>query len=108
MTTTVSTLFRQLLLPQRMRLAAEVLAEATDRYDRLAGIDAKLGERGSWDAANLRRMADRWEADDKEAAEKDKLARELADAFRASVDVGGSALDIARALIDNGWTKTEP
>lgn len=94
-------------LPERMRAAAEVLVEASRRYDSERGSVVTNFAATSWDAANLTLVADRWEAADAAEAEKDRLARELADAFRLRADDGATALAIARELVADGWTKGE-
>lgn len=102
-------------LPQRMLWAADVLAEANERYN--LHPDAPCS--ASW----LRNEARHVEDEDKEAAEKDALvedlARELFNAQSARYpnrnelkawDEAGTCRDdsmgLARALIDNGWTKS--
>lgn len=70
MTTTVPTLFRELPLPQRMRLAAEVLDEANKRNRR--------GSMCQWDVDRLRVMANLLEREEAEKDERDRIVEEIA------------------------------
>lgn len=91
-------------LPERMRAAAETLVEASKRYSEEHGLLPEQFEATSWDAANLRVVADRWETLDAEQAAADALAIELA---RTLYDAGWHQVTErqVRPLIDDGWTK---
>jgi hypothetical protein len=81
-------------LPARRRYAAEVLGEASGRCP----DDANW-----WSPYSLCRFADKWEAEDREKADREALVEELVR------DVSNSQWwqpkCMARTLIDNGWTK---
>lgn len=87
-------------LPDRMRAAADTLDDVNARYD---GRFADGSPLPAWDAANLRHVADRWEAEDSEQEERvQELARALYNAGWAKVTTNQ-----ARQLIADGWTKGE-
>lgn len=95
-------LLQNATLPERMRAAAEVLHEASRRYDREHGTVKTDFALTSWDAANLRIVADRWELVDRKNAEEGLLATALLDAGWIGVTITD-----ARKLINDGWTKGE-
>ena len=93
-------------LPQEMREAADVLDVANDRN--------KLLPDTPWSPLQLREYADKWEAEDNVAAEREAMAEELArnvlSAFGVfwSLDILAERdkwLQMTRKLIAAGWTK---
>jgi hypothetical protein len=89
-------------LPERMRAAAEVLVEASRRYDGQGGAIATDFATTSWDAANLRIVADRWENQDRESGQVADLASALFNAGWHRVTT-----DQAKQLIADGWTRQD-
>ena len=96
--------FRGLPLWERMREAASVLREAEKR----AGSEAPH----YWAASILLASADRWEAEDRVAAERERLVKELRQEILAGVisevsneSPWNSAEIVARKLIDAGWNR---
>lgn len=103
-------------LPDRMREAAKTLREADER---------RSGHRTvyeyAWQPRELEAAADRFEAEDRAKAEREAMAEELAtfmvavqaDNYPGRADLRdpectkarGDALEIARRLIADGWTK---
>ena len=92
-------------LPQRMRYAAEVLAEAEVRYSQVAH---ELG----WDITGIRSVADKFEsedrADDEHTALIEELAKELSCAESVVLPERGFNYAKARRLIESGWRKGDP
>lgn len=108
-------------LPQRMRYAADVVAEAQKRYA------DRPGDTAPWSAKHLRQFAVKWEAEDREVAEREDLVKELLkDLCEAMMPGCGSFLSdyiadntdgsyvddtldrVARGLIESGWHKGDP
>lgn len=102
-------------LPQRMREVAKVLREADTRRQ---GGD--LGLEYSWTASSVEFQADRFEAEDRAATEREAMIEELAQQMyniaagidrlgirwgAASADKAEKYLTVARNLVDAGWTK---
>lgn len=90
-------------LPQRMREAAKVLSEATERSG--SGVVY-------WDPTGLRACAARLEAEDNAAAEREAKEWELAAEFIEALPAGtglhlGIFYNAARKLIGAGWTKAD-
>lgn len=95
-------LLQNATLPERMRTAAETLVEASKRYSEEHGKLPEKFEATSWDAANLRTVADRWENLDREAEQVGALTYALLNAGWVGVTTAA-----ARQLINDGWTKGE-
>ena len=91
--------FALLPLPQRMRAAADVLEDATNR-------NGGHEDTSVWRAQQLRVVAEQWEREDAQAAGKEQAVEELAQEITDIRGVfGGGSSYIARKLIDAGWTK---
>jgi hypothetical protein len=101
-------------LGQRMRYAAEVL-EAVNKRIGIASPD------WHWRPSELRSEAEHVEAEDREAAEREEMVRQMArDLFTASYDDSPVAAPFydttlqrvyggrARKLIEAGWRKGDP
>lgn len=106
-------------LPQRMREAAKVLREASHRHGTGHVDDERGANEMKWNAVKLGHWADRWEAEDNAAAEREAMVEELArwlysywpTSYPFDEDKSGAkALYMAQArrLIDAGWTKADP
>jgi len=93
-------------LSMRMRIAANILEEFNDRRDN-GGAIAYTGD-APWRPSELRREARHVEDEEQEAAERDLMVEELAEALcEAHNEVNSSDpfAPVARWLIDNGWRK---
>lgn len=103
-------------LPQRMRAAAHVLSDAASR---LHPNDAPGWYLSTWSSDSLTRAADRWEAEDREFAERAEWVEQLAEAIAEGRGYQAylnslNAVDqlecrnLARHIIAKGWRKGEP
>lgn len=104
-------------LPERMRQAADILEEASARYDRLRNKGAKRPgdyELVDWRPANLRYVAGQFEHEDQDQARKgiiDQLCRDMCAGLWPSGVGEDRVLLVARAhverlaeeLYDRGW-----
>jgi len=94
-------------LSMRMRIAANILEEFNDRRNNGGAIFPYTGD-APWRPSELRREARHVEDEEQEAAERDLMVDELADALcEAHNEVNSSDPfgPIARILIENGWRK---
>lgn len=79
--------FAKLPLPQKMRAAVDVVEEAQQRHNPLMLMNPSVVP---WDAQGLRINADYWEAEDAKAADRERIAEELADAINRAFCPDGS------------------
>ncbi|SRX93597.1 hypothetical protein MSP7336_01836 [Mycobacterium shimoidei] len=91
-------------LPPRMREAAKVIEEATERRDKGMLYD------DAWTPGQLLYWASRWEADERLV---DELAREMFNALypqyaTESYRPTGAWFSAAQRLIESGWRKGDP
>jgi hypothetical protein len=88
-------------LPQQLRMAAEILVEAT----RSTG---GAGSTDPWSADRLRKRADSLERDERELSEKAELIKLIVTAMgtRTTVDESDTAVRaLAGAIMEQGWRK---
>lgn len=94
-------------LSQRMREAAPVLTELNARYD-------YQPDYAGWGPEELLREAVHVEAEERDAAERDVLAADLAVAVcqarglpwsAATPDIRDTYLAVAKVLVDDGWRR---
>ena len=93
-------------LSVRMRIAANTLEEFNNRKHKDVGI--LYTSDAPWRPSELRREARHVEDEEQEAAERDMLVEQLAEALcEAHNEVNSSDPfgPIARILIENGWRK---
>lgn len=97
-------LLQNATLPERMRAAADTLIEANKRYREERPWTSGTPEVVSWNAANLRLVANRWEEQDAAATTERQLVDDLASAL---FNAGWHQVttDQVRQLINDGWTK---
>lgn len=97
-------------LPQRMREAAKVLVEASERHH--PGVDQSPPSSKLWSAMELCNLATHWEAEDRAKAEQeaervrrvDELSEFLRTTMGAAVTELGAVM-LARDLDAAGWRK---
>lgn len=94
-------------LSQRMRELAPVLTELNQRYDYQSGY-------AGWGPEELLREAVHVEAEERDAAERDVLAADLAVAVcqarglpwsAAAPDIRDAYLAVAKVLVNDGWRR---
>lgn len=109
----IATVYDHGTLPQRMRLAADTLEDATQRHHTEGGVVA-TPEFVEWSPANLRTMADYFERQDNERKEMiEDLARDMCcidnpDYFWTDENRAQLCEEYrktAKILIENGWLK---
>ena len=85
-------------LPKRMRYAAQVLEETNKRFRDGCCL-------WSWSPSSLGKYAQKFEAEDREAAEREALLDKLINEMRPYCANIKEVKSAARKLIENGWHK---